>query len=305
MIFKKNFRNALTNDQKRELVNKLVEQDKVSLKNALKAAFLSKSTYYNKPAPANKDSRRKPLDERLVAELENLPKYERTYGYRKVTKYLEGYNHKKVYRHMKELGLTQPRRLKKQNRRRLDLSSPIHPNVRWEGDLTYVFDGNKTNYLFAIVDVFDKEPLGDHYGLRCRADEAILSLENAVEKRFGDLEPYVGYRVTLRVDQGSQYISRKFKARAEELGVRLEYCGINCPNDKPYIESFFARYKCEEVYRNEYTSYSEAFLGWLEYKDWYATKRIHQGLGWSTIPAFRTVRDSHLAASFESENIGA
>lgn len=150
------------------------------MKIALKATFLSKSTYYHKPDPA-KDRRKRPLDKKLVAELRKLPKYEQTYGYRKVTKYLSGYNHKKVYRHMKELNLTQPRKLKKHNTQRLAVSSPVGTNIRWEGYLTYVFDGNKTNYLFVIVDAFDKEPIGDHYGLRCRSDEAVRSLEDAVK----------------------------------------------------------------------------------------------------------------------------
>lgn len=285
-------------------MKKLIEKDKVPLKIALRALFLNKTTYFYRAEPAG-DRRRKPLDEKLVSKLKALPKYEQTYGYRKVTKYLTGYNHKKVYRHMKQLKLTQPRKLKKHNKKRLEVASPIKSNVRWEGDLTYVFDGRKTNYLFAIVDAYDKEPIGDYYGLRCRADEAIHSLEDAVRTRFDSLEPYDGYRVTLRVDQGSQYISKKFKKRAKELGVHLEYCGINCPDDKPYIECFFARYKCEEVYRNEYRSYTDAFFGWLEYKQWYLTKRIHQGLGWSTIPEFKATRDSHLAGVFWSKNIGA
>lgn len=285
-------------------MKKLVEKDRVPLRIALRAVFLSKATYYYRAKPVE-DRRRRPLDEKLVSELKDLPKYEQTYGYRKVTRYLAGYNHKKVYRHMKQLKLTQPRKFKKHNKKRLEVASPIRTNVRWEGDLTYVFDGRKTNYLFAIVDAYDKEPIGDYYGLRCRADEAVHSLEDAVRTRFGSLEPYDGYRVTLRVDQGSQYISKKFKKRAKELGIHLEYCGINCPDDKPYIECFFARYKCEEVYRNEYRSYTDALLGWLEYKQWYLRKRIHQGLGWSTIPEFKATRDSHLVGVFESKNIGA
>lgn len=285
-------------------MKKLIEKDKVPLKIALRATFLSKTTYYYRPEP-EKDQRKKPLDEKLVSKLKELPKYEQTYGYRKVTKYLTGYNHKKIYRHMKELKLTQPRKLKKHNKKRLEIASPIRSNIRWEGDLTYVFDGRKTNYLFVVIDAHDKEPIGDYYGLRCRADEAIHSLEDAVRTRFGSLEPYTGYRVILRVDQGSQYISKKFKNRAKELGVYLQYCGINCPDDKPYIECFFARYKCEEVYRNEYRSYTDAFLGWLEYKQWYLRKRIHQGLGWSTIPEFKATRDSHLVDVFLSKIIGA
>ncbi len=189
----------------------------------------------------------------------------------------------KVYKHMKELKLTQPRRLKKQHKKRLDVSCPIQSNVRREGDLTYVHDRQRLNYPFAIVDTYDREPVGDYYGLRCRTDEAVYSLEEAVKKRFGSLEVYRnGFRVTLRVDQGSQYISNEFKRRAKELGVRLEYCGINCPNDKPY---------------------TDAFLGWIEYKDWHITRRIHQGLGWATI--LKTLRDSLLAEHFWSNYMGA
>lgn len=285
-------------------MKKLVEKDKIPLKIALKATILNKSTYYHK-TDKSKDHRKKSLDDILVSKLKALPKYEQTYGYKKVTKYLNEYNHKKVYRHMKALNLTQPKKIKKHNKKRLDISNPIQSNVRWEGDLTYVYDGRKTNYLFVIIDVYDKEPIGDYYGLRCRADEAIHSLEDAVKTRFGSLEPFNGYRVSLRVDQGSQYISKRFKKRAKELGVKLEYCGINCPNDKPFVECFFGRYKCEEVYRNEYQSYTDALLGWLEYKEWYSIKRIHQGLGWSTLPEFKAKRDSLLADVFMSNNMGA
>lgn len=163
------------------------------------------------------------------------------------------------------------------------------------------------NYLIAIVDTCDKEPIGDYYGLRCRTEEAISALEEAVMQRFGNLEPVAYTRVSMRVDQGSQFIAEKFKKRAKELGVHLEYCGINCPDDKPYIECFFARYKCEEVYRNEYGSYTRALLGWVQYKQWYKTDRIHQGLGWKTIPEFRKEgsRDFLNQEIFQSKNIGA
>ena len=207
---------------------------------------------------------------------------------------------------MKALNMLQPKKIKKHKTTRLDVSCPITSNVRWEGDLTYVFDGKRLNYLFVVVDAFDKEPIGDCYGLRCRAKEAIISLEDAVKSRFNSLTPQANTRVTLRVDQGSQYISKNFKARAKELGVRLEYCGINCPDDKPYVESFFARYKCEEVYRNEYSSFMDAFLGWMQYKHWHKTERIHQGLRWQTIPEFKHNHGlQQIAGYLEYQKIGA
>lgn len=248
--------------------------------------FLNKASYYYKSKTTIKKHKAH-LDEKLVELLKQLCGYELTYGYRRVTEKFSIYNHKKVYRHMKELNMLQPKKIKKKNKKRLEYSCPAGSNIRWEGDLTYVWDGNKMNYLFAIIDAYDKELIGDCYGLRSRAEEAITSLEQAVINRFGSLEPVNYVRVILRLDQGSQYISKKFKKRAKMLGVKIEYCGINCPNDKPYIESFFGRYKCEEVYRNEYTSFIDAQFGWFAYKHWYLTERIHTGLGWLTIPEFK------------------
>jgi putative transposase len=283
--------------KRREIAKKLVCNEKISLRIALSATNVSKASYYYTPNQCN-DKRTRPLDSKLVAKIENMSAYDLTYGYRKVTKDFKIYNHKKIYRHMKAMNRLQPKKIKKKRTNRLEISCPVASNLRWEGDLTYVWDGAKINYLFVILDVFDKEPIGDYYGLRCRADEAVYSLEQAVTTRFGNLEQCDHFRVTLRVDQGSQYISKKFKKRARELGVFLEYCGINCPNDKPYIESFFSRYKCEEVYRNEYRSFTNAFLGWLQYKDWYTTNRIHQGLGWLTIPQFKQQRILQVQTAF-------
>lgn len=276
------------------------------MKIALQALMITKQTYYYEPEP-QRDQRCKALDPALESLLKQLQGYELVYGYRKVTNMLKTFNHKKVYRHMRTLDMLQPKKIKKQRHARLGISCPIKANVRWEGDLTYVWDGHKLNYLFVIVDAYDKEPIGDYYGLRCRADEAIMSLEEAVMNRFGNLEPWPEHkesRVSLRVDQGSQYIARKFKDRARALGVKLEYCGIDCPDDKPYVECFFARYKCEEVYHNEYRSYVQAFLSWIQYKQWYRTQRIHQGLGYKTIPEFKQ-RALLLPALLESKNIGA
>lgn len=271
--------------------------DGIQLPVVCRALGISKSSYYYKVR--NGDRRKRPLDPELVEEINALKGYELAYGYRKVTKKLKRYNHKKVHRHMKALGRTQPRRYKKKEHIHLPAVCPIRSNIRWEADLTYVFDGTQNTYLFAVLDCYDKELLGDHHGLRCRADEALTSLRRAVWNRFGSDRVPDDEDVTLRIDQGTQYISKKFRKGAAALGVTLEYCGINCPNEKPYIESFFAQYKREEVYRYEYRCFADAADGWEQYKVWYNGDRIHQGLGWKTIVEFQSLtqtQDTHLAA---------
>jgi len=89
--------------------------------------------------------------------------------------------------------------------------------------------------------------------------------------------PY-GHKLTLRVDRGTQFTARNFREAAKTLNVWLEYAGVQCPEDKPYIESFFGSYKTEELYRNEYSSLAETRAGWESYRAWYCNDRLHQAL---------------------------
>lgn len=89
------------------------------------------------------------------------------------------------------------------------------------------------------------------------ASDGLEALEKAVMRRFGGKVPE-GHQLTLRVDRGSQFRAHRFRETARLLNVRLEYAGIKCPEDKPYIESFNSSYKTEEIYRNEYRSFQEA-----------------------------------------------
>jgi hypothetical protein len=99
-------------EEKRKRIKRLVEDEKKPLRLALRAMNLNKATYYYSPKP-QKDRRRRILDEGLTSLLQNLCGYDLVYGYRKVTDKFEIFNHKKVYRHMKALGMLQPKKLKK------------------------------------------------------------------------------------------------------------------------------------------------------------------------------------------------
>lgn len=95
--------------------------------------------------------------------------------------------------------------------------------------------------------------------------------------RFGGKVPQ-DHQLILRVDRGSQFRAIRFRQTARLLNVKLEYAGIKCPEDKPYIEAFFSSYKTEEIYRKEYSNYWEAKISWEAYRDWYRNDRLHQGI---------------------------
>ena len=254
----------------------------MKLKSALLTFGLSKSSYFYKSNPR----RPRPLIGKLVEALKSIDGYELVYGYRKVTHWLarQGmkFNPKAVYRHMKALKMLQPKKRKGIKPTSLPYSPPTASNQRWEADFTMVPAGiDGSAWAVGFIDCFDKEVLGDSFSDRCRADEAIEAFEKAIGARFPNGIPE-GFILTLRADRGSQFIAKKFKESAKLFNVKLEFCGIQTPNDKPYIESFISKYKGEEVYRNEYANFSEAKAGWIKYINWYNITRLHQSLNYKT-----------------------
>ena len=227
---------------KRQLVEGLIMEGK-PLKVALEAVGMAKSSYYYRLV-----GRRKPrsLDETLVRAINEVRQgHAGVYGYRKVTMALRAagwtVNAKKVLRHLRALGLTQPRKLKGQRWSRTATVRPSACNMYWEADLTYVWTGSTNAYLFVVIDACNRDIVGNIFSDRCRAREAVEALEGAVLSRFGGRVPY-GHELTLRVDRGTQFTACSFREAAGILNVRLEYAGIQCPKDKPYIESFFGSY---------------------------------------------------------------
>jgi len=41
-------------------------------------------------------------------------------------------------------------------------------------------------------------------------------------------------------------------------------------------------YKTEEIYRHEYRGFLEARTGWITYRAWYRSERLHQSLGYQS-----------------------
>ena len=267
---------------KRKLVDKLTTEG-TPLPASLKAVDLPASTYYYR-APSGR--RQRSLDSELVAAIHKVRQgHAEVYGYRRITKALAAVdvraNGKKVLRHLRALGLTQPRKVKGERWTHPAQVKPSAPDSYWEADFSYVWTGEANAYLCAVIDAWDRDIVGEVFSERCRAVEAAEALETAVLYRFGGKVPE-GHRLILRVDRGAQFRARRFRETARLLNVTLEYAGVKCPEDKPYIESFFGSYKTEELYRREYLGFLEAKTGWETYRVWYRTERLHQSLDYQS-----------------------
>ena len=172
----------------------------VSIRRACRVLQIDPTSYRYKPRRRGQAE----LEKRIKEICETRVRY----GYRRVQVLLrrEGIqvNHKKTYRVYRELGLqlrakTPKRRVRAKLRE--DRCPAVTPNQTWAMD--FVHDqlalGRKIRIL-TVVDIFSKFSPASILGLAIGAEDVVATLERVCAK--------TGYPSTIRVDQGSEFVSR-------------------------------------------------------------------------------------------------
>jgi putative transposase len=167
------------------------------------------------------------------------------YGYLKLTHLLRGehglvINNKKVYRLCQELDVLKPQRqVKRKYPRNLARNRIITaPNQLWEVDLKYGYIAGKDRFFFilAYIDVYDRQIVGYHIGLRCEAHDAVQALKMALWRR--QIVVIHNQRSVIRSDNGPQFVSLAFEQACEQLGLEHERIPSRTPNLNAHIQSF-------------------------------------------------------------------
>ena len=123
-----------------------------------------------------------------------------------------------------------------------------------------------------------REWAGYAFDTAARSDNAIMSVNNALAAH-----PQIDIpKLTLRIDNGSQYTSRKFTESMKVLGLRLGYIFANTPEQSGSIESFHGRLKREYIWPREFSNYQEAEIAMADAFTDYNEKRIHSSLDYKT-----------------------
>lgn len=163
-------------------------------------------------------------------------------------------NQKRTRRIYNELGLqlrnkTPKRRVKAKLRE--DRAPATRPNDVWAMDFVHdqLATGRKIRVL-TVVDTFSRfSPVVDPR-FSYRAEHVVATLERVCAE--------VGYPRTIRVDQGSEFISRDLDLWAYQKGVVLDFSRPGKPTDNGFIESFNGKFRAECLNTHWFMSLDDA-----------------------------------------------
>ena len=174
-------------------------------------------------------------NEEIVGLLIALTTAHRTWGFGLCFLYLrnvKGYpwNHKRVYRIYRELELNL--RIKPRNRLKREVPDallvPEAPNVTWSMDfMADRLEDTRAFRLFNVLDDFNREGLGIEVDFSLPTIRVIRSLDRIIAWR--------GRPLSIRVDNGPEYISEALKQWAANNGIALRHIQPGKPQQNAYI----------------------------------------------------------------------
>lgn len=219
---------ALKPAHKRELVEYLRESYRVGVRRAVGMVLLSPSGYYYKAHPRENRAVRQRIRE--IAETRVR------FGMWRIHTLLrrEGWqvNHKKTHRIYKEEGLNLRRR--RPRRRVAAAHREVHPelatvNECWSMDFVAdeLFNGRRLRTL-TVVDNFSRECLAITVDHALRSDDVVATMEH--------LKALRGIPKRIKVDNGSEFISKVLDQWAYENDVVLDFSRPGKPTDNPFID---------------------------------------------------------------------
>jgi putative transposase len=233
---------------------------------------LSRSAWYR--GLSNKLERDRVVIEALQALVEKHRRWGFWKCYRRLRLDGRDWNHKRVYRVYRELGLNLRRKTKKRlpSRDPLPLEVPDRPNAVWS--LDFMHDTLYSGRRFRTLNVLDE-------GVREVLDiEVDTSLPGERVVRVLDrLRMWSGLPEAIRCDNGPELISQGMADWCEEHGVALRYIEPGKPTQNAYIERFNRTYREEVLDAYLFEDLDQVRELTYEWMQEYNSRRPHDALG--------------------------
>ena len=213
------------------MAKQAVENKGVSIRFACELFGVSESCY--RYAPRHSDE-----NDQIEDWLLRITHHQRNWGFGLCYLYLRNvkgfaWNHKRVYRIYRQLALNLRIKPKKRIVREKPeaLAVPKSINQSWSMDFMHdqTSDGRSVR-LLNIIDDFNRE------GLWIEADYSLPSAR--VIRVLNQVIEWRGKPISIRCDNGPEYISQEFVSWAQNQGITLNYIQPGKPQQNAYIERY-------------------------------------------------------------------
>lgn len=253
---------------------------------------VSRASLYYQPKKPKED---RELKEKILTLQNEHP----AYGHRRMAQFL-GFNRKRISRIMKKFGI-RPKLMRGKPWKPGDVGKPatgipnlakgicpIRVNVLWAGDFTYISWRGDFTYLATIIDVYTREIIGWHIGMRHTTDLVIQAFLDAVNRT--GITPHIFHS-----DQGSEYMSGEYELLLANLNVKASQSKKSSPWENGFQESFYNQFKLELGKSTRFADLGELVEAIHAQMLYYNHRRIHSAL--KMPPAmFRTRHENKITA---------
>jgi putative transposase len=250
----------------------LLEEHQRPLRRSCDMVGLSRAAWYRPPLDWTV------RDAEIISALAELVKDRPARGFWKCRKLLRRrrpeWNHKRIYRVYKAMGLNRRRAAKRRlpKRERVPLYVPRTPDSVWPADfMSDALVCGRRFRTFNVEDDFNRE------ALHIEVDTSISSLR--LVRIFQRLQRERGLPQVLRTDNGPEFLGEAFTEWAKEQGMAIQYIQPGQPNQNAYIERFnrtFREEVLDQYLFRRLEDVREAAWWWmLEYNE----QRSHDSLG--------------------------
>jgi transposase InsO family protein len=251
----------------------------LSLRKSLCYVGISHNKWYHTKSPRNIS-----INKTVTKTVQKIGSTRPTYGTRRMAASVSrelglAVNRKQIRRIFHKLGWITPTKTKKQimaSKKKLFKSTA--PNQLWQTDMTYVWCGiDGWCYCFNVVDTFSRKWISYTFDVTASKDAAAESIIHAIASEKPDCT-----KLTIRTDNGSQYVSKKFREAVMLLGARQEFIWHHTPQQNGHVESFHKTLKKEYLWPHEFENFQSAQVIIAKAFEDYNDSRIHSALGYIT-----------------------
>jgi putative transposase len=156
---------------------------------------------------------------------------------------------------------------------REDRRVAVAANEAWAMDFIHdQFPTGRKPRILTIVDIFSRFSPAIDPRFSCRAENVVATLDRVCAE--------LGFPKTIRVDQGSEFVSRDLDLWAYANGVTLDFPRPGKATDNAFIEAFNGRLRAECLNTCWFLSLADAREKLEAWRGYYNEDRPHGAIGY-------------------------